>query len=185
MPRAAVPTPPSARRNSRRERLDAAHRPSSHGLIPDARTLLLQLGALALQPLKHLQRLPALVHPAEAPVDAREHVVIRGRARVEYDRFVQRLGGILQLALPLVRASLLKQRAIGFRIERESAARVLQRLLGISGLVVVGAQIHVRQRIGALALLVESDRLFIRRHRAIGVAERLEREAERIQRLHV
>src|SRR6478735_12136041 len=71
IPRAAVPTPPSARRNSRRERLDAA---IDRLVTPGSRraTLLLQLGALALEPLKHLQRLPALVHPTEASVDAGE-----------------------------------------------------------------------------------------------------------------
>src|SRR5262245_11082492 len=162
MPRAAVPTPPSARKNSRRERLDPARRKRLHAAIgrsvtPGSRRapLLLQLGALALQLLKRLQRLPALVHPAEPTVNAREHIVIRRRARVEPNRRVQRLRGVLQVALPLVRAPLLEQRAVGLRIEREGTARVLQCLPGIVGLVVIGAQVHVRQRIRALALLVQ------------------------------
>src|SRR5436190_2557256 len=121
MATATVPTPPSARRNSRRDRRHAGIGrlvTASSRLAP----LLLQLGALALQFLKRLQRGAALVHPAEATVDAREHIVVRGCARVERDRVVERLARVLELALPLVRPALLKERAVGLRVERERTA---------------------------------------------------------------
>src|SRR5215510_8590292 len=78
MPRAAVPTPPSARRNSRRERLHAA---IGRLVTPGSRRapLLLQFGALALQFLKRPQRPPTHVQPPEPTVDAPAHIARRRR----------------------------------------------------------------------------------------------------------
>src|SRR6476469_7680206 len=138
---AAAPAPPSACRNARRDRLQGW---TDRSVTSGSRcaTLLLQLGALLFELLERLERFPAIVHPAKSPIDASQAVVVRRCAGVEGDGGVERLDGRVEVALAIVRASLLKQRAVGFRIERERAPRVLQRSARIAGLVVIGAQVQ-------------------------------------------
>src|SRR4029079_648310 len=136
-PRAAVPSPPRVRRNARR---GIPHQrcfvsvSSSALLTPRSRcsSLLLELVVLAFELLENLQRLTAFVHQAETPADACEHVIVGGRARVQHDRLVQCSRRLVEFALPLEGARLLKQCAVGFRIEHQRGARVLQRLLRIA-----------------------------------------------------
>src|SRR5207237_339838 len=147
--------------------------------------LLFELGVLALELLEGLERLSAVFHQTETPTDAGEHVIVRGRARVHPARLVHHTGGLCQVSLALVCPPQLKQRAIRFGIERERAASVLERFVRIPRPVVVGAQVHVRQSVCATVLFVQGNGLPIHRHGALVVAERLEREAERVHRLHV
>ena len=63
--------------------------------------------------------------------------------------------------------------------------RVFERLLGVPRAVVVGAEVDVRSGEGSVARRVQRGRLFIARHRAGIVAERLERESERVDRFDV
>src|SRR5678815_3526361 len=70
----AAPAHPRMRRNSRRDRVQR-----SRSATPSYRCapLLLQIAALALELLEDFERLPAFLHPAQTPIDTREHVVVR------------------------------------------------------------------------------------------------------------
>ena len=124
--------------HSRRERRDdAVGRRGDGGAaacsVSPARALLLELAALALESLERLQRLLALFHPAEAPVDAGEHVVVRGRARVER-RSPRSTHRRRPPGCPCRSSArpCLKQCAVGLRVERQRLLRVFERLLGIA-----------------------------------------------------
>ena len=139
---------------------------------------------LALEALEDLERLLALVRPPEAPVHAGQHVVVRGRARVEGDRAVQRVHRVLEPPLALVGA-----RPSGTTHGRTSGrARAPCRacssaFVRIARAVVVRAQVDVRRGERALALLVQRRSPSRTSPPRRIVAERLEREPERVDAL--
>ena len=81
--------------------------------------------------------------------------------------------------------ALLEPRAIGFGIELDRLAGVLERLRRLARAVVKGAQVDVRQSELAPARLVQPDGLLVLRDRAGIVAERFQGETETIEGLEV
>ena len=110
---------------------------------------------------------------------------MRGGPGVQRDRLVERVHRLGEAAQALLRLRLLEPGGVGLGVELECLARVVERLVRIARAVVVGAQAHVGGDEAALPLPVERDGLLVPRDRARVVAQRLEREAEGVQRLEV
>ena len=141
--------------------------------------------ALPLEALERLERLPALLRPAEPAVDAGQHVVVRRRPRVEGDGLVQRLDRLVQASLALVGPGP-SGTTRGRTSDRARSPCARTRAPSPDRrAVVVGAQVHVGRREAALPRLVQRDRLLVVRDRAGIVAQRFQREAERVERFDV
>jgi len=98
---------------------------------------------------------------------------------------IQRIGGSLKLALALLGSRFLKPGGIRFGLECQRLLRVIERFRGISGAVVVGAQVHMGRDKFSLTLLVERDCLLVALNRIRIVAQRFLRKPQGIDCFYV
>src|SRR3954467_4270972 len=98
---------------------------------------------------------------------------------------IQRIGGSLKLARALLGSRFLKPGGIGFVVACQRFLRIIQGFFGISGAVVVGAQVHMSGDKFSLTLLVEGDCLLVALNRIRIVAQRFLRKPQRIDSLNV